>query len=310
MLEQILFSFNMVLPIFLIIALGAWIRRRNVVSPKTFRELNHIVFHVFLPCLVFNSISNAVLERAFNLRFGLFIFSGITLGFLVAMFIVPKLVKDPNQQGVVVQAMIRGNFVIVGLPILTRLFGAVATEPVGLILLISMPIYNITSVLALEGLRGEVNSFKSLLLKLLQNPMIIATVLGFIGLFVRLPELVASPIRMIAGASSAISLFCLGGMLELSSMKANRRILNGVSFVKLVLLPMIVFPIGYFLGMDQLSLTTLMVFFAAPPAVATFPMVQKCGGDEELAGQLILYTTMISVFSYAFWVGFVRYMFL
>ena len=309
MFEQIRIGFIVVIPVFFLIALGALARRIDMMPVKSFRDLNRLVFYILLPSNLVYSIATADRDQLVNPTFGLMVLASLGVTFLLAMFLVPRLVKDASQRGVIVQALIRGNFVVLGFPILSRMYGPAGLAQVGFILLVSMPIYNITSIWALESLQGKRVSAGFILRRMLTNPMIIATLLGFGALYVPLPELVMATISLLAGASGTIALICLGGLLNLSRMGSNRMILGLISLIRLIIIPMIMLFIGYRIGLNEQSLMTLLVFFGAPVAVASFAMVQQSGGDEALAGQIILITTGLSLFSYAFWIGLIKYLF-
>ena len=307
MLEQFIFSFTVVVPIFVLLAIGVLIRRSGLVNEDGFRQLNKLVFNILLPSNVFYSIATA--DRGqFELKLGLLVLLGILAIFGLAMVIVPKLVKKPTQRGVIVQSLIRGNFVILGFPILTRIYGTQGLSMVGLILLISMPLYNITSVIALESQANKL-SLGSMFRKIMTNPLIIATILGFGAIFIPLGDIIGAPIGMLAEASGTIALITLGGLLNVTNLRSNRRMLLSVSLTRLILIPLCLLAIAYTMNFTEQALMTLMVFFGAPVAVVSFAMVERLGGDETLAGQLILVTTGLSLFSYVWWIGLIRSLF-
>ena len=309
MLEQIAFGFQLVVPLFLVMLVGGLFRQRKIVSDTCFRDLNYMVFHLFLPSNVFYSIATADRSHLFEPVFGILILAGLLIPFFLGLYLVPKLISTPAKRGVVVQSLVRGNFVIVGLSLLQRLYGDSGLELVGIILLISMPIYNITSIYALEGIGAKRASNWTLVKTIVQNPIIVATFLGMLTFFIPVPDILMSAIRMFAAASSTIAIFALGGLLELKTMGSNRKILNAITLIRLVLYPIIAIALAYLLQLPEKATMTLMIFFGSPVAIITYAMVQKSGGDEDLAGQIILYTTAFSLFSYAFWIGIVRYLF-
>lgn len=308
MFDQFLYSFSVVAPIFILLALGSFIRQRNIMSESGFRQLNRLCFTVLLPSNVFYSIATAN-RSEFHATFGLLIFVGIMAVFLGGSWLVPKLESDRNKCGVVIQALIRGNFIILGFAILQRLYGKTNFAVIGLILLISMPLYNITSVVTLERFQMKRSSLRGTFLKILLNPMIIATILGIIAIFLPVPSFVMAPIQLISQASGTIALIALGGLLQLRNLRSNQAILWLVSLVRMLLLPMLMVAIAYWLGFDEPSLMTIMLFFGSPVAVVSFSMVERIGGDEVLAGQLILFTTILSLFSYTFWIALIRSLF-
>lgn len=310
MLQQILFGFKLVTPLFIILALGALFRRRGIVTLTGFRDLNTFAYRLFLPANVFYSIATADRSHLFQPVYSLILLIGILLSFLLARFFVPRLVHEPNKQGVIVQSIVRGNFVIVGLSLLQMIYGPPGLELAGITLLISMPLFNLMSIIALDQTGSHQSNWLIQLKKVLVNPFIIATLLGLISLLVPIPDVIMAPIKLLASASATIAIFALGGVLELRSLKSNRRLLNSVSLVRLFLMPALAVAAAFILKQSQQTAMTLMMFFGAPVAVLSHAMVQQLGGDEELSGQLILYTTLLSLISYAFWIGLIRFVFI
>ena len=64
--------------------------------------------------------------------------------------------------------------------------------------------------------------------------------------------------------------------------------------------------IGYALGLRGLELFLLIAVYGTPVAAASYPMAQNMGGDGELAGQLVVISTVVSVVTLFFWIFFLR----
>lgn len=308
MLEQFAYSLNVVAPVFILLAIGSVIRHLNIVTESGFRQLNRLCFMLLLPSNVFYSIASAKQDE-FNLQFGLLIIFSLITIFLAGMIFVPRFVSDPAKRGVVIQSLIRGNFVIFGFAILERLYNRSNFADAGLAVLITMIFYNPTSVIALERYQTEKTPLLGTIKKVLSNPMVIATFLGLIGMLLSVPNVVMAPVKLMASASGTIALISLGGLLELTDLRTNKYTLMAVSFIRLIIVPVIVLFIAYHLGFDEQTMMIVMLLFGSPVAVVSFFMVEQLGGDEVLAGQLILFTTIMSLFSYTVWIAVIRSLF-
>lgn len=309
MLEQIAYGFQLVIPLFIIMAMGGLFRRRNIVTYEGFRDLNTFAFRLFLPANVFYSMATIDRSQLFHPTYGLILFVGILLSYIIPRALIPRILANPQQQGVVIQSIVRGNYLIIGLSLLQFMYGPPGLVRAGITILISTPVYNVISVLSLTGMGDQKLSLKSILHSLLVNPFMIATFLGLLTLFIPLPDILLATLKMLSQASGPMAIFALGGLMELQSVRSNQKILNAVAGTRLLLMPGISLLVAYLLKQSELSALTLMLFFGAPVGVLTHSMVQRYGGDEELSGQLILYTTALSLFSYAFWIGLIRYLF-
>ena len=47
---------------------------------------------------------------------------------------------------------------------------------------------------------------------------------------------------------------------------------------------------------------TLLPLFGSPVATSSFAMAQQMGGDSDLAGQLVVYTSIFSIFTMFLWI--------
>ena len=68
------------------------------------------------------------------------------------------------------------------------------------------------------------------------------------------------------------------------------------------MVPIIFVPIAVFLGFRDIELTTIMIMLTAPTAVSSFTMAEQMEGDGELAGQLVVFTSAISIFTMFVWI--------
>ena len=60
-----------------------------------------------------------------------------------------------------------------------------------------------------------------------------------------------------------------------------------------MLVPAVLLTIAYFLGFRGAEFSALMIAFGSPCAVSSYTMAAQMGGDEDLAGQLVMSTTVL-----------------
>src|SRR5690554_1837785 len=105
-------SFSPVFPLFAKIAIALGIRQARLLSAQTFDELNRFVFKLFLPALLFANIYRiefSSIERTSILWYSIIAVLGV---FGIFFLIVPILISDNRQRGVVIQGICRSNFVL------------------------------------------------------------------------------------------------------------------------------------------------------------------------------------------------------
>lgn len=220
-MEHLLLSFNVIFPIFLLMALGYVIKRTGLTNAVTLDQMNDVSFKVFFPVLLFNSIYHTDLQGAFQPKLFLFGVGSVLLEFFALMLIIPRIEKDNRKRGVLVQGIFRSNFVIFGMPISIALCGDDNIGPVSLLVAIIVPIYNAFSILLLEYFRGGKVQWKTILLNVLKNPFIIGAACGAAALLLRLqlPEFLDSVIGNIADLTTPLALILLGASFRFADVR-------------------------------------------------------------------------------------------
>ena len=78
-----LLSFQAVFPLLAFMLLGLFLRRENLLDERTASGLNKLVFRVFLPINIFQSVYSADIRSAFDLKVCLYVALTCILSFLV-----------------------------------------------------------------------------------------------------------------------------------------------------------------------------------------------------------------------------------
>ena len=314
-MNDFLFALNVVLPIIILIALGYFLKRINLIKEEAFSFINKLVFMVLLPVNLFMSVYDASGFDAFNFKFVLFIAVAFITLFLLGLLFVIFFVKDKRQKGVVLQAFVRPNYAIIGIPLAEAIGGSEAGALASLVALVSIPITNILATIALSVFvesDSEENKhvFKSTILKIAKNPLIIGVVLGLIALLIRMILInnnidfrlkdigfLYSSLSLISRASTPIALITLGGLFNFLSLKDNIKNLIIVS-VSRILIPLTIFIIALFLfDFNANEYATMIGLFVSPVAVSSAIMAKEMDNDAELANEIVVVTTILSMFT-------------
>ena len=123
-LENFIVCLNAVAPIFIIIALGYMARRLGDIKREDVFRFNRLIFRYFLPVMVFYNIYVSDLAASFNVKLLCFALLGVLAEWFVSMQIVKRTERRPERRGVIIQALYRSNFVIIGLPLAQQLMPA------------------------------------------------------------------------------------------------------------------------------------------------------------------------------------------
>ena len=301
---NLIISLNVVLPLFLLIALGYGLKKIRMYDTSTLKTMNKLVFKVFLPVYLFYSIYSKDLSAAFDLKVILFAIVSLLIWFLFLMLLIPRFEKENAKRGVMIQAMFRSNFALFGLPVAISLCGEDKIGTTSLLLGIVVPIYNVLAVITLEFFRGGKPSAKKILTGIAKNPLIIASVLGVVVylLKIEIPYAIEKTIIDVGKIATPLALIALGGEFTFSKVKGDLKQLVVSVVGKLVICPLFIVTGAILLGFRNEVLVPILLMAGAPTAVSSYTMAQQMGGDGELAGEVVVFTTGISIFTIFVWV--------
>lgn len=303
-MENLILSINVVLPLFLTMALGYVLKCLKMFDDNTLKVMNNIAFKVFLPLLLFYNIYKTDLNGAINLKLIFFALLSVTITFVILCIFIPFIEKDNKKRGVLIQGIFRSNFVIFGLPVASSLFGDDKVGMVAILIATVVPLFNMLAVISLEIFRCGKLDIKNTLKGIITNPLIIASVIGicFLVLEIKLPIAMEKSVSDISKIATPLSLILLGGSFAFTDVKIHlKQTIIGVTG-RLVIVPLILMPISIWLGFRGVELLALMLIFASPTAISSFTMAQKMDGDSDLAAQIVVFTSASCILTVFLWI--------
>lgn len=331
MSETIIFSFNAVAPMLLLILLGYFLQRGRRRNESFFSDLNQLVFSVFLPLMIFNGIYN--IETFEDVNWGavlycvLMIFLLFFLGWAAQRFFV----KERSQKGVIWQSIFRSNFALMGLALAQLIGGDSALAFASVISAAVMPAFNILAVIcfAATSEEGTGDHLKNTLTKIVKNPLIHGAVFGILALAIRalLPvkadgtpvfsirfnlPFVYTALGNISKVASPLSLIVLGAQFRLPRGAGEYKLLSMGVIGKIVIAPCL--GIGIAILLNSLSICrfgvseypALIGLFATPTGVSSAVVAQSMGGDSALANRIVVFTSLFSILSIVVIIGLMR----
>ena len=303
-MENLMISADAVLPMCLIMALGYGTRRLGWIRREEISAINKIAFRIFLPCLLYYNVYCSDLSGSFDPLLMAYAVGGVLLTFGLSLGYTLLTEKLPERRGVMIQGMFRSNYVIMGIPVAAALLGADQLGTVSILIAVVVPLFNMLSVVVLEVFRGQKPKPLHILGQIAKNPLVIGSVLGILTLAagIRLPHILEQTIQNISAIASPLQLFLLGAFFQFSGLKTYRRELVTVSAAKLIVSPGLFLGLGALLGFRGVAFVSLIGIFASPTAVNSFTMAQQMGGDAELAGDIVVTTSAVSILTMFLWI--------
>lgn len=293
-------------PIYLCIALGYLATRGGLFDRADMRVFGKFVINLALPALLFNALSQRSVGEIFNGRY----LAAYALGSLFLLSAAVLWYRKFGRQGmsrsaIMAMGMSCPNSGYVGYPVLLLTLGAPVA---GVALALNMVVENLLIIPVLLALadteRHEAGHWRQLVVQTLQglarNPMIIAIVAGFLvsALGVPMPSPVSRTVTLFAQASSALSLFVIGGSLVGLQLQGLRAAVAQIGVGKLVLHPLCMLVIMTWLvpiGDPQLKVALLLT--GAMPMMGIYAILAQRHGHEGLASAALLVVTMASFFT-------------
>lgn len=312
-MENLLTGFNIVSPVFFVLLLGYFAKKRGYIDNNFVDKGTWIVFYLALPFKLFYDIKNARIA-SLHPKYVAYILLGVIFVIFISIIIAKALrIKDKKKLSAFVHCAYRSNFVYVGFPILDIIYnGAPSMEHMIVIIAFGLTLYNISAIILLtyySEAEDKRISFVDIFIKILKNPMIAGVVVGAIFNFLQLPvyQGVDKAIEMVAKISTPMSLILIGASLNFESSKSDFKLMFISAFIKTVIAPALLIPIGVKLGFTNMELGIAYVFWATPCAANCFIFTKQMKSDYEFASKVITLSFIMSIITYPVGISLMNY---
>ena len=284
--------------------LGYGLRRSGMISHEGFSAMDKLCFRILIPAMLFSNVYHADFHSDLYPQAIVFMWLAMLATFLLAFFLIPQLIHGEKAEvATVIHGLCHGNLAVLGMPLMLNLFDADAVVVYSILMACSSPLINPLMVFEHVYFQGEKVEPLRLLRNILTSPFLVGTLLGMfcnlIGL--HFPAFLETTIANLKSIASPLCLIALGGSFSFGSIRRSFREVAGVVLARCVVLPAMILGFAVLLGFRGVALASLLVIFACPSAAATYSFCTGYCGDPELASQLVVYTTVFSIFSMFCW---------
>lgn len=298
-MEQIIFSLNATIPVFLVMVIGYVLKNLHVVDEPFVKTLNSFNYKITLPVLLFRDIAESDFYSVWDTKYVLYCFL-VTLVSITAIWILAGIFyKNKAQLGEFIQASYRSSAAVLGIAFIQNIYGNSGMAP--LMIIGTVPLYNVAAVLVLSftgpnshGLDKE--SLKASIKGILTNPIIIGIALGMIVSACRIefPVIVTKTISNISVLATPLALIGLGAGFE--GRKALKEIKPTIvaSLLKLVVLPAVFLPLAIHMGFTNEKLVAILIMLGSPTTVSCYIMAKNMGHEGVLTSSVVVATTFLS----------------
>jgi len=284
--------------LFLYLALGILIRRKNILSEEALKGFVNFILTIALPFMIFSSFDIPLSrELLVNGLMVIIISIVVTLSMLpLGKFLWRK--AATKRQEVLKYGTLVPNAGFAGLPLLYSVFGPQAVFFASLYLAPQRAITWPAAAMIFQN-EEKKRSVKEIVL----IPGNLAVILGMIYMFLplRLPSIFSEVLRNVGSTAVPLSIIAVGCMLSEIDFK---RLYDKQAFllcvVRLVAIPLGVFFILYPFRPDFMVMTVSVILVAMPTGVNTVLFAKQWGGDYLFAAQCVFLSSAFSLLTIPF----------
>lgn len=308
-MESLALSFQVVGPLFVMLAIGYILRRLNRLDASTISQMTGVAYQVFLSSTLFNSIYRYDLSVALDATLIKIVLAMNMACFFIAILFAHIITGDLPRRAALAQAMFQNSYVLYGVPIVSAIYGSGSIGMVAIMTLFTIPLRNVLAVVELSLICKQKTSARHLLLNILKNPLIVSSLIAICLVLLRLelPTTITESVSSLASAAAPISLILLGATFSFEGLRGYAKDLSLGVLAKLIVLPLILMPLPILLGVRGDALLSLLIMFAAPTASSAHILAQQMGADNILSGHMIVIGSAFSVISLFLWIFLLRF---
>jgi len=294
---------TIVFPVFLVIGLGYGLKRLRLIDNDFLFQTNRLVYYVCLPLLLFYKIGSADFFANFNAPLVIGSALAIAAGFSISYVYAALRRYPPQARGTFCQGSFRGNLAYVGLAIVFYAYGGEGLTRAGILMGFLVPVLNFFAILALlmpHRKTATSQGWKLWVKQIALNPLIIASFAGILWSFFALPMPVVldRTLQIATGMTLPLALVAIGGGFSLEKLKGDLVMAGFATGIKIIWLPLLATLILRYMGITGQDLAIGVLMAGTPTATATYIMAHQMKGDAELAGSIVMMSTLLSAFTY------------
>ena len=314
MAESLLFSLNSTMPLFFVMLLGYILHRIGFLDDHFVATANKFVFHVTLSVQLFRELGSTDVRATFDGRYVLFCFVVTAVSILVIWALARWLLRDKHLVGEFVQASYRSSAAILGAAFLQSIYGSASMS--GLMILGSVPLYNIFAVLILTlenpAQQGQplAATLKKSVKGILTNPTLLGIAAGFAWslLHLSMPTMLDKALASIAGLTSPLALLAIGAGFKGKKALGYLKPTTAATLIKLLVLPAIFLPVAVRCGFTDEKLVCILVMLGSITTPSCYVMAKQMGHEGTLTGSVCVTTTLFSALTLTGWLFILRSM--
>ena len=304
-MDNLVFSLNAMMPLFLLMVVGMALRWAGVVSPDTANGMNKFVFTVGIPVLLFNDLATADIADMWDWGFVGFCFAATLAGIAVS-YVVSLAFRRTRYQGEFVQASYRSSASLLAIGVMQNIYGSAGIAP--LMVVGAVPLYNVAAVLVLVLMRPDrgalgLSGVAGTVRDVATNPIILGILAGLLwaALGIPMPTMLGRTVSSIAAAATPVGFIAMGALFDARKAFAVGGPALLATFLKLVGLAALTLPVALAAGMRGQQLVAVLVMMGSATTLSSYVMARAMGHEGTLTSSVVMLSTLLSAFTLTAW---------
>lgn len=308
-----------VLPVFILIGIGYFVAQIGLMSKSVGDALGEFVFVIAIPVLIFKTVARMNFGDHSPWALWAAYFSGMAITWLIGNLVIRKGFGREARAGVIGGiAAAFANTMVVGLPLISQLYGEAGLVPLLLIVSIHLPLTTVATVVlmeraaALDGISAPppfTELVKRIAKNIATNPIAIAIAAALICRWIDVPieGILLDVLNRIAVATGPVALLSLGISMVNYGIRGN--VLPGVllSLLKVAVMPALVFVAGaYVIGLPPLWTAVATMTATCPTGINAYVFANRYGTGHAMSANAITLTTAAAVVTSGLWFAFLK----
>lgn len=303
-MENLVFSLNATVPIFLMMVLGMLFRKLGWMDEEFAAKMNKFVFLIPLPVLLFGDLAKVDFKEVWNIKFVIFCFVVTFICITIAALV--SCIRKTVQSRGIYTGFVPNSAALLGIAFIENIYGNAGMAP--LMIIGSVPLYNVMAVIVLSFFHPERKAIdKAVWIKTLKgivtNPIIIGIVAGLISSACKIPMpvILNKTVTSIGGMSTPMGLMAMGATFDFRKALGKIKPAVTATIMKLIVFVAIFLPIAVKLGFRQEELIAILVMLGSATTVSSFVMAKNMGHEGVLSSSVVMLTTLFSAFTLTGW---------
>lgn len=285
--------------LFLLLGIGLFFRRKNIISAEGQKMLTDLVIDLTLPCSIICSFLTSPGENAFGQTIEIFILSAAvqTVCYFSGMFLYLRC--EEKHRTVLQYATVCSNSGILGTPIAEGIFGSAGALFAAVYLI---PVRVVMWTLGLSFFTKQKSGFSPK--KIITHPCVAAVLIGLVLMVTGItpPRLITETMRTVGNCNTAVSMILVGSIMAGMDIKLLlHRDTWYYSAIRLVALPLLLLLVCNMIQTTTLIRNISVILTAMPAGSTTAMLALKYDGDAEFASACIAVTTILSLAAVPVW---------